>query len=298
MLSPTLISSTFDLDINRIEPTRAGDDSSPGNGNWHVWTSAGDHHILRRHHVLHTGDSLAYETKVLDHLTDRGWCVPQRIAGPIQYDGRLWSVTRFVPGGPHSAETADQRTERGSVLARLHDELRGLDLGTRPTFYEACDLGGMGSFQGWDAGLAAMQSVRPDLADRSEELMDRAKRLVVEHKLRELPKTIVHGDFAEWNLHFTADGKLGGVIDFDLCHPDSRAWEFTIARVYRSPELVTGYQRTSALPLSDSELAAFGPLQVVLRALSVMAALWDGRQRGSFDEVYLERQLTLGQVLT
>ncbi|GAB3929387.1 hypothetical protein GCM10029976_028940 [Kribbella albertanoniae] len=288
----------FNLDIVRIDPTRAGDDNSPGNGNWHLWTRANDHHILRRHHVLHTEESLAYETKVLAHLTGRGWCVPRRIAGPVQYDGRLWSVTRFVPGAPHQDETADQRIERGSVLARLHDDLRGLDLGTRPTFCEACDLEGMGEFQSWHTGVEALRTERPDLADRSEELMARAKRLVVEHKLRELPQTIVHGDFAEWNLHFTADGRLGGVIDFDLCHPDSRAWEFTIARVYRSPELVAGYQRTAAHPLTDAELAAFGPLQVVLRALSVMAALWDGRQRGRFDEVYVERQLGLGQVLT
>ena len=284
--------------MSRLEPTRPGDENSPANGNWHLWTGDGEHHILRRYHVLRTEEDLAYETRVLQHLTDRGWCVPTQVAGPIRYDDRLWAVTRFVPGRPHQQETADQREERGVVLAALHEELSDLELGRRPGFYETCDLDGMGEFQGWDPGVEALRRQRPDLADRAARAMEGAKELVAEHGLRELPQTIVHGDFASWNLHFDENGRLAGVIDFDLCHLDSRAWEFVIGQVHQAPEMLAGYQRVATVPLGADELAAIAPLQVVFRVLMVMAELWNGQHGGHFDEAMIERQLTLGQVLT
>ena len=119
--------------------------------------------------------------------------------------------------------------------------------------------------------------------------MDDAKELVREHDLLGLPQTIVHGDFASWNLHFGDDGRLAGVIDFDLCHLDSRVWELVIARV--EPELLDGYQRAAADRLAEYELAAIEPLRVVFRVLMVMAELWNGRQDGRFDEVMITRQL-------
>jgi homoserine kinase type II len=275
----------------RLEPTRAGDEGSVGNGNWHLWTAAGEHHILRRYHVLHTEPNLAYEARVLDHLAARGWCVPAQVVAPVRYDDRLWAVTRFVPGRPHAAETAAQRAERGELLARLHADLRGLDLGMRPGFFQAADLDAMGEFQGWDRGVELLREQRPDLADRSALAMARAKELVAEHDLLGLPQTIVHGDFASWNLHFDDAGRFAGVIDFALCHPDSRAWEFVIARVDQAPEMIDGYQAAAADPLSERELAAIEPLQFVLRVLMVMAGLWDGQFSGRFDEAMITRQL-------
>jgi Ser/Thr protein kinase RdoA (MazF antagonist) len=263
-----------------------------GNGNWHLWTGGGEHHILRRYHVLRTEEDLEFETAVLDHLTDRGWCVPAKVAGPVWYEDRLWAVTRFVPGKPHPGETPEQRAERGAVLARLHEELQDLEPGPRrPGFFQAADLDAMGEFQGWDTGIEALRQQRVDLADRAERAMEWAKRVVVERGLLGLPQTIVHGDFAEWNLHFDETGRLAGVIDFDLCHPDSRAWEFVIARVHRSPEFLDGYQRTAAVPLSKDELAAIEPLQLVFRVLMVMAALWNGQRTGRFDVAEIDHQL-------
>ena len=121
--------------------------------------------------------------------------------------------------------------------------------------------------------------------------MDDAKRLVVEHDLLGLPQAIVHGDFASWNVHFDDDGQLAGVIDFDLSHPDSRSWEFVIARLDLAPELLAGYQRATADPLSDPELAAIEPLQIVLQVLMVMAGLWNGQHSGHFDEAMIAAHL-------
>ncbi|MFI5693459.1 phosphotransferase enzyme family protein [Kribbella sp. NPDC051586] len=284
-------SDVLGVDVARLEPTRPGDDDSAGNGNWHLWTRDGEHHILRRYHVLRTETDLAFETKVLEHLTDRGWCVPAKVAGPVWYEGRLWAVTRFVPGRPYEGETVAQQGERGELLARLHADLSGLDLGPRPGYFQAADLDAMGEFQSWDRGVELLRREHPELAGRASRAMDDAKRLVAEHDLLGLPQTIVHGDFASWNLHFGDDGRLAGVIDFDLCHPDSRAWEFVIARLDLAPALLAGYQRATPDPLSESELAAIEPLQIVLQVLMVMAGLWNGQHSGHFDKAMITRHL-------
>jgi Ser/Thr protein kinase RdoA (MazF antagonist) len=273
-----------------LEPTRPGDEDSVRNGNWHLWTTGGEHHILRRYHVLRTEEDLTYENQVLDHLTARGWCVPTRIAGPVQYDGRLWAATRYVPGKPRQDETAAQQAERGELLARLHADLGDLDLGARPGFFQAADLDRMGEFQKWERGIELLRVERADLAGRAVRAMRRAKGLVREYDLLGLPRTIVHGDFASWNLHFDDDGRLAGVIDFDLCHLDSRVWELVIARA--TPDLLVGYQRAATEPLDGAELAAIEPLRVVFRVLMVMAELWNGQQAGRFDEAAIARQLT------
>jgi homoserine kinase type II len=292
------VTALLGLTIERFEETRATDAESVGNGNWLGWTPAGECLVLRRYHVLRTEADLTYETAVLRHLTGKGWTVPTQVAGPVWYGDRWWAATRFVPGKPHASETPEQTEERGSILARLHADLGELDLldldqEQRPGFFQACDLAAMGAFQDWDHGVVALRTERPDLADWAEVAMAEAKQLVAKSNLSTLPQSIVHGDFAEWNLHFT-DNRLSGVIDFDLAHTDSRSWEFVIARVHRSPGLLTGYQRTATelgIPLTDEELAAIAPLQRVFRVNMVMAALWSGPRTGRFDVAEIEHQL-------
>jgi Ser/Thr protein kinase RdoA (MazF antagonist) len=289
------IADLLGLRIERFEETRATDAESIGNGNWLGWTDAGECVVLRRYHPLHTEESLAYESEVLRHLTAKGWSVPAPVAGPIRYGERLWAATRFVPGKPHATETAEQTEERGAVLARLHADLRELELGPRQGFFVACDLDAMGAFQDWDPGVTALRAERPDLADWADAAMTATKKLVAERNLLELPRIIVHGDFAEWNMHVT-HGRLTGIIDFDLAHPDSRSWEFVMAGVDRSPGLLTSYQRTATelgIPLTEEELAAIEPLQRVFRVNMTMAELWSGPRTGGFNLPGIEHQLTL-----
>lgn len=154
----------------------------------------------------------------------------------------------------------------------------------------------MSALQDWDHGLEGLRAIQPQQADRAAAAMAAAKSLVAKGNLLDLPQAVVHGDFASWNLHFGADGKLTGVIDFGLTHQDSRAWEFVIARVHRAPELLTGYQAATPDRLTDQELAAIPVLQRVLRVNMVMAELWDGTTTGIFDLPMIERQLTLAEV--
>jgi Ser/Thr protein kinase RdoA (MazF antagonist) len=285
------------LRIERFEPTRAADADTdwPGNANWLAWTTAGECLVLRRYHVLSAEEGLGYEFAVLRHLAEQGWSVPSPVTELVSFEGRFWAATLFIPGAPHSDETPAQRAERGALLARLHADLRGLELGQRTEFFQACDLEAMAAYQDWDPGLEGLRKIRPELADRAAAAMAAAKDLVAEGNLLELPQSVVHGDFASWNLHFHPEGNLAGVIDFGLTHRDSRSWEFVIARVHRAPELLAGYQQEAAelgYPLAEEEIAAIPALQRVLRVNMVMAELWNGARSGTFDLPMIKRQLT------
>jgi len=113
-----------------------------------------------------------------------------------------------------------------------------------------------------------------------------------------LPVMVVHGDFAEWNVHYTG-GHLTGVIDFGLAHLDSRPFELAMARTYRAPRAAAAYRAELARlgwPLSPAEEAAIEP---VYQAVRVGLAAWPmelGRRTGRFDLAAIERQLSRSRI--
>jgi len=113
-----------------------------------------------------------------------------------------------------------------------------------------------------------------------------------------LPLTLVHGDFAAWNVHYL-DGELAGAIDFGLSHLDSRPCELAIARAHRSPETTDAYTAELAAlgwPLTDLEQAAIGPVQRAFR-LSMTAWVIDEARDGTpLDVAMIECQLQLAGV--
>lgn len=115
----------------------------------------------------------------------------------------------------------------------------------------------------------------------------------------QLPVMVVHGDFAEWNVHYEPGrprhpGHLAGVIDFGLTHLDSRPYELAIARTYRAPEAIDAYRREldrGGWPLSELEDMAIEP---VYRAFRLAMAAWKletSRRMGDYNLAAIENQL-------
>jgi Ser/Thr protein kinase RdoA (MazF antagonist) len=105
---------------------------------------------------------------------------------------------------------------------------------------------------------------------------------------------VVHGDFAEWNVHYDR-GRLAGVIDFDLTHVDTRPYELAIARAYRAPEMADAYRAELAAcgwPLSELEEAAVAPVYSAFRVGMAAAEMEDGLVTGNYDLAMIERQLS------
>jgi homoserine kinase type II len=285
------------LDLLAPRPRRVAvlKDVPGGNGSWLTETAAGKLVVLRRYHARATPEDLAYEHAVLRHLDGAGWVVPSPVSEAVAHQGLWYCLTRYVPGAAVAAEDAGQAGRRGRDLARLHLALRGLGdrMGQRPGW--RAQHAGVTVHAGidWDACLRALAEVSPRLAAWAQAAAARAHGSLTALGARDLPVMVVHGDFAEWNVHYE-HGRLAGVIDFGLTHLDSRPYELAIARTYRSPRVTDAYRAELAAggwPLSELEEAAVGP---VYRAFRVDMAAWRieaGLAAGRYDLAAIERQL-------
>jgi Ser/Thr protein kinase RdoA (MazF antagonist) len=267
-----------------------------GNGNWLVETADGRRLVLRGYHPQTTQPDLAYEHAVLGYLARAGWVVPAAVGEPVCWQGRWYCLTRYVPGQAVRPEDPGQRARRGRDLARLHLALRGAAelLGQRPGWRAQHSAVIVSSGHPWEERVTGLASVSPRLAWWARAAAAQAHGSLAALGADDLPVMVVHGDFAEWNVHY--DGELlAGVIDFGLTHVDSRAFELAIARAYRAPELVDAYRAELAAcgwPLSELEEAALTPVYHAFRVGMAAAEMEDGLITGDYDLAMIERQLT------
>lgn len=276
----------------RVRVIRWRDDT---NANWHVWPADGERAVLRCYDASVGLGEIRYEHAVLRRLASAGWTVPAPLGDPVDHGGRWYALTAYVPGRARTVETARQRHQRGVDLARLHVAMRelGAELGQRPgwrpqhtgiTVHVGLD---------WEEGLAALDAQHPRLAAWADAAATAVAAELASIGAADLPVTLVHGDFASWNVHY--DGpRLAGVIDFGLCHLDSRPYELAIARTYRAPEMRDGYRDELARrgwPLDDLEERSIEPIDRAFRVDMVAWQLRLGLRKGSFDAEMIERQL-------
>ncbi|HEX4088045.1 MAG TPA: phosphotransferase [Trebonia sp.] len=268
-----------------------------GNGNWLVETVAGQRMVLRRYWPQATEAELAYEHAVLRHLAGVGWVVPAALGDPVRWQGRWWCLTRYVPGQPVRGEDAGQRGRRGRDLARLHLALRGLTerVGQRPGWRAQHRGVSVQDGDRWEERVRGLASVSPRLASWAQAAAAEAGASLAALGADALPVMVVHGDFAEWNVHYDGE-RLAGVIDFGLAHVDTRPYELAIARAYRAPELIASYRAELAScgwPLSALEEAAIGPVYRAFRVGMAAAELADGLTTGVYNLAMIERQLSM-----
>ena len=269
----------------------------PGqNASWLVEARDGRRLVLRRYHAGAVRQDLGYEHAVLRHLAAAGWVVPEP-AGDLVQDAGLWyCLTRYVPGRSVGAQTPAQQRRRGRDLARLHVALRGLGerIGQRPG-WRAGHLGVTAHARiDWEACAGGLEQASPRLAAWARAAVAQARDALAGVGAGELPVTVVHGDFAWWNVHY-ARGRLAGVIDFGLTHLDSRPYELAIARARRSPGVTKGYRAGLARqgwPLSDLEEAAIEPADRAFRVDMLAWHLDQARITGTYDLPAIERKLT------
>jgi Ser/Thr protein kinase RdoA (MazF antagonist) len=265
------------------------------NASWLVSSFAGDRLVLRRYHDGATADDLAYEHAVLRHLAQAGWVVPNPVADLVFDAGRYYCLTRLVPGRAVVRETTAQRRRRGRALARLHLALRDLGerIGQRPG-WQAQHLGvTVLTTLDWHERARRLTDVSPRLGSWLHLAVEQTRASLAAAGAYDLPVTVIHGDFAEWNVHHDR-GRVAGIVDFGLTHLDSRPYELAIARTYRSPQVIDAYRgelARSGWPLSDLEEAAIEP---IYHAFRVGMAVWQLRgdpRVGRYDLAAIERQL-------
>jgi Ser/Thr protein kinase RdoA (MazF antagonist) len=286
------------LDLMGIGPRQVVplSDVPLGNANWLVQTAAGQRHVLRRYHLRATTEDLAYEHAVLDHLACAGWVVPAALSEPVFWADRWYCLTRHVPGEAVRPEPAEQSRRRGRDLARLHLALRGYDqiAGQRPGWQAQHVAATVRADNDWNDRVRGLAVVSPRLSSWAEAAAADVRAALTATGAGGLPLMVVHGDFAEWNVHYER-GRLAGVIDFALTHVDSRPYELAIARAYRAPGLIDAYRAGLAAggwPLSELELGAIEPVYRAFRVGMAATEMADGLITGSYDLIMIERQLS------
>jgi Ser/Thr protein kinase RdoA (MazF antagonist) len=286
------------LELMGLRPRRIVElkDVPLGNGNWLIETAGGERFVVRRYHPQTTEEDLGYEHAVLGYLAAAGWVVPAAIGQAVRWQGRWYCLTRYVPGQAVRPEDAGQRRRRGRDLARLHRAVRGVEerIGQRPGWRPQHSAVTVRAANQWDVCVRGLAAVSPRLASWADAAATQAHETLAALGTDALPVVVVHGDFAEWNVHYDNE-RLAGVIDFGLTHVDSRPYELAIARTYRAPEMLDAYRAELAAcgwPLSELEEAAIGPVYRAFRVGMVAAEMEDGLITGNFDLAMIERQLS------
>ncbi len=168
---------------------------------WCVWPPDGRRQALRCHAAWRKFPEVAYELEVLHYLAGRGWTVPIPSGPPVECGGRVFSLCSWVSGRPLEPSPASDRA-RGVLLARLHAALWPLadGLGQRPGWTAHPDLERTIASRAWREGLRLVEVADAELAAAVQAAAERTIEEIPPQALAGLPRLLLHGDFADWNV--------------------------------------------------------------------------------------------------
>lgn len=140
--------------------------------------------------------------------------VPTACSAMLKFDGRNAVALSFIPGTAHAPHRGDP-----AVLRRIVQDLAAVDL--QPL---AADLAEPFAFRGrWNDGSRSRC-----LGYLSGQLRTAAESVFAQiAQLDQVPPSLVHGDLAGQNMHWS-DGKLVGILDWDL----ACAWDPALNTAY------------------------------------------------------------------
>ena len=224
------------------------------NQHWLV-ESARERLVLRRWGTQAEED-INYELRLLARIAALGWPVPAAIEGFTEWEGHYWSLFPFLPGEPPSTEdpAAEQRT-RGRLMAEFHNDIGPLpEFGQRGT-WRRCEV--ILADPELDRVLSDHERILPEDVAVLRWHLDRARERIAGVPLDDRADIVVHGDFTPWNLRFH-DGRLCGILDFELAHRDHRIGDFALSWRGKYDAIIHGYNEVA--PLGPEEWALLTPL--------------------------------------
>lgn len=243
--------------------------------------------VLRRWQA--SRDDIAYELDVVAAVADLGWPAPRPAAEPVEYDGFTWCLFAFCEGDVASVDdpAAEQRT-RGRLLAEFHQAV--------------ATISGFGQREGWrrceqvlsdprvDRWLRTAERVRPGDSRVLRWHLERARERISAIDAASMPTLVIHGDFAPWNLRFR-DGKLSGLLDFELAHLDHRVADFALSWRGKHDDVIYGYDEVS--PLTEQEWELLTPMWWAWLIEGAAQSIARGHQDDGWTMTHLMRRSSL-----
>ena len=199
--------------------------------------------------------SINYEVRLMESLAALGWPVAATVAGPMEIGGHVWSLAPFLPGDlPTAADlhggTEEQRA-RGRLLARFHEALAQLPEFGQRAGWRRCEE--ILADPALDTVLTRHEPAYPEDVRILRWHLERARERIAGLPMLNWPGIVVHGDFTPWNLRFT-EGRLSGILDFELAHWDHRVADFALSWRGKYDEVIHGYAEVSPLTREEYEL--------------------------------------------
>lgn len=226
-----------------------------GRQNRHWWVETGKQRLVLRRWYSSATD-IDYELRLLTRIAALGWPVAPAISEPLESGGYFWSLFPFLPGDPNPlhGSPAEQRA-RGRLLAEFHADMASLHgFGQRGT-WRRCEQ--ILEDQTTEQMLKDNEQKHPEEIRVLLWHLERARGRIAGLSLHDRPGIIVHGDFTPWNLRFQ-DGRLCGILDFELAHADHRIGDFSLSWRGKYDEVIYGYDEVS--PLEPEEWALLTPV--------------------------------------
>lgn len=211
-----------------------------------------------------------YPLRVAAALRSAGWPTPAPVSEPLVVPGGAWVLFDRLPGASRAG--GDRPRERGRLLAALHlaAAASGID-SPRDGFPPPAEVVG-------DPVLASL--LRGHARDHPSEGrvllagLEAAAGWFADHPDVDAPRSVIHGDFTPWNLLFSDDGRLTGVLDFEASHYTFQVADFALSWRGYQDEVLLGYD--SVRPLSDLEWQLIRPAYQAWLFLGVRDALTAG----------------------
>ncbi|MFZ0142266.1 MAG: phosphotransferase [Aeromicrobium sp.] len=190
----------------------------PGGKNDHLRVeSAEGTCFLRRSYRSKTREELRFQLDHLRTLHRRGLPVPLPVLTTdgddhVELGGRLWVLTRAIPGSPYEEQSRAHMRAFGHTVGRYHQLVSDLPAGT-----------GEPALLGELRQRASDVAADPDVSGRAAHVVGELEALVPD-----LPRVVVHGGARRGSLLFEGS-EVVGVLDFDSAHPDVRVLDVAVA---------------------------------------------------------------------
>ncbi|MFC5652626.1 phosphotransferase enzyme family protein [Paenibacillus solisilvae] len=197
-------------------------------------------------------EDIDYEVGLLRRIAAIGWPVAAVVEGPIRLEGQMWCLFSYLPGNPPSVvDPVSEQRVRGRLLAQFHDDLAKLsDVKQRSNWRRCEEILGDPAL---DELLSAHERQTPEEVHLLRWHLERARKRAAGLKLENRRGIVIHGDFTPWNLRFQ-EGRLSGILDFELAHLDHRVGDFALAWRGKHDEIVNGYDEVSPLEPEEWEM--------------------------------------------
>jgi aminoglycoside phosphotransferase (APT) family kinase protein len=236
-LDPAVVSH-YRLRVGRVLGDRAS-------GTWEAFR--GGTALVLKHFDAATFTDFRYPLRVAAALRAQGWPTPEPVDEPLTGPGGAWVLFHRLPGRPPERGEAEQRA-RGRLLAELHAAAAATGIAEqRGGFTGPAELLADPEL---DRGLRSYESAHPEAGGLLRRAHESASAWFAEHSTADAPRSVIHGDFAPWNLLFDG-GRLTGVVDFEGTHLTFQVADFALSWRGYQDEVLRGYDEVR--PLSDLE---------------------------------------------